>query len=397
MEQNDIDRYFDWAATAPSDKDILEASLAETFSAWGNPSSVHSVGKEAKRLLEKARALCAASLGVPSETIYFTSGGTESDCIPLLSLLNRPQKGTVLVSSIEHPAVREQAESLTKCGWRVVRIPATTGGIITKEAVLSKLTDDTALVCVMAVNNETGAIQPIKDIADALAKAAENKRKAKLHVDCVQAAGKIPLDLSHAGIASAAFSAHKIGGPRGIGILYLADTIESFFRGGGQEKNIRSGTENVFGALAFARCLERYCISNTNEKARTRFETQKKLTKSFIQSLSEIAGCTIIPEARLDARHEDEYSPWIVQASFKNIPGQVMLRALDAEGFCVSTGSACSSHKGQHTGGSAVLQAMNVSASVREGAVRFSFGPRTSEDAMKALSVKAGEIAAKFA
>ena len=306
MEQKTIERYFDWAATAPADKDILEASLAETLSAWGNPSSVHSVGKEAKRLLEKARTLCAASLSVPSETIYFTSGGTESDCIPLLSVLNRPQKGTVLVSSIEHPAISEQADSLTKCGWRVVSIPATTGGIITEEAVLSKLTDDTALVCVMAVNNETGAIQPIARIADALAKAAGNKRKAKLHVDCVQAAGKIPLDLSHTGIASAAFSAHKIGGPRGIGILYLADTIESFFRGGGQEKNIRSGTENVYGALAFARCLERYCISNTNEKARARFETQKKLTKSFMQSLSEIAGCTIIPEVRLDARHENE-------------------------------------------------------------------------------------------
>ena len=116
-----------------------------------------------------------------------------------------------------------------------------------------------------------------------------------------------------------------------------------------------------------------------------------------MQSLSEIAGCTIIPEMRLDALYEDEYSPWIVQASFKNIPGQVMLRALDAEGFCVSTGSACSSHKGQHKGGSAVLQAMNVNASVREGAVRFSFGPRTSGDAMKALSAKAAEIAAKFA
>ena len=397
MRQNTIERYFDWAATAPCDEDILQASLSETFSAWGNPSSLHSVGKEAKRLLEKARASCAAVLGVSAETIYFTSGGTESDCIPLLSLLNRPQKGTVLISSIEHPAIREQAQALAMCGWRVVSIPATRDGIITAEAVLSKLTDDTALVCVMAVNNETGAVQPIGRIADALSQAAKNKRKAKLHVDCVQAAGKIPLDLSHEGITSAAFSAHKIGGPRGIGILYLSDTIESFFRGGGQEKNVRSGTENVFGALAFSRCLERYCISDKNAQALARFELQKKLTKSFIRSLSEIAGCTIIPEARLDARHEDEYSPWIVQASFKNIPGQVMLRALDAEGFCVSTGSACASNKGRQTSGSAVLQAMNVSASVREGAVRFSFGPRTSEDAMKAISAKTAEIAAKFA
>jgi len=346
MNQKDIEHYFDWAATSPSDEDILRSALEETLSVWGNPSSVHAAGKSARALLESARTRCAHALGVPSERVYFTSGGTESDHIPLLSVLNRPQKGTVLVSSIEHPALRSEADELAKCGWNVVSVPANPAGIITPEAVLSKLTDDTVLVCVMAVNNETGAVQPVHAIADALAQASGgNKRRAKLHVDCVQAAGKIPLDISYRGIDSAAFSAHKLCGPRGTGILYLADPLEPFLRGGGQEKNIRSGTENVYGALAFSKCLERYCLTPDNAQALERYEQQKDYTRAFLAQIAAVRGCTVIPAVRLESAHENDYSPWIVQAAFSRVPGQVMLRALDSEGFCISTGSACSSRK----------------------------------------------------
>ena len=251
------EHYFDWAATSPADEDILKESLEETLECWGNPSSTHAVGKKARELFESARSRAAKALGVKAESVFFTSGGTESDQIPLLSVLAKPMKGTVLVSSIEHPAIREQSEALKNCGWNVIQIPADNDGVIQPQTVAGLITHDTVLVCIMAVNNETGVIQPIYDIADAITKACEGKRRPKFHVDCVQAAGKINLNLSYQGIDSAALSSHKICGPRGIGILYLKDIIEPFLRGGGQEKGLRSGTENVFGAVAFSKCLER--------------------------------------------------------------------------------------------------------------------------------------------
>ncbi|MCK9168837.1 MAG: cysteine desulfurase [Treponema sp.] len=392
MYQKNIKHYFDWAATSPADEDILRSSLETTLAVWGNASSIHTTGKEARGLLESVRKRCADVLEVSSDKLFFTSGGTESDHIPLLSVLNRPQKGTVLISSLEHPAIRNEAEELKKCGWKVAIIPSNEAGIITADAVISKLTDDTVLVCVMAVNNETGAIQPVYEIADALTHAAKGKRRAKLHVDSVQAAGKIPLDLSYAGIDSAAFSAHKICGPRGAGLLYLSDPVEPFLRGGGQEKNIRSGTENIYGALAFSKCLERYYINKKNIQAAERAIQQQKYTHDFLKKLSEIKGCSVIPSVRLEISCENEYSPWVVQVSFNNIPGQVMLRALDAEGFCISTGSACSSRKNDRP----VLKAMNVDTSIRENAVRFSFGPHTTEEAMNELVEKTAEIAGRF-
>ena len=379
---NNKEHYFDWAATSPADEDILKESLEETLECWGNPSSTHSVGKQARELFEAARMRAAKALGVKPETIYFTSGGTESDQIPLLSVLAKPMKGTVLVSSIEHPAIREQSEALKNCGWNVVQIPADSDGIITPEAVTSLLTADTVLVCIMAVNNETGIIQPVYEIADAITKACEGKRRPKFHIDCVQAAGKINLNLSYKGIDSAALSSHKICGPRGIGILYMKDAIEPFLRGGGQEKGIRSGTENVFGAVAFSKCLERY-YNKANPADAER-------TNNFVERLSDLSGCTIVPPSRLEKKNL--FSPYVVQAAFNNIPGNVMLRALDAKGFSISTGSACSAKKNKRP----VLEAMHVDPKLRENAVRFSFGPHTTDQAVEELFTAVSEINAQF-
>lgn len=390
LQENKIEHYFDWAATSPADSQILNESLNATLKNWGNPSSSHSIGKEAKAVLEEARKKSAEILGVTAEKIFFTSGGTESDHIPILSILNRPKKGSVLISSIEHPAVREMALELKKCGWTVDFIPADKNGIITPQAVEKKLTQDTALVCVMSVNNETGAIQPIYEIADTITKFSEGKRKPKFHVDCVQAAGKIPLNLSYKGIDSAAISAHKICGPRGIGILYIADAFEPFLKGGGQEKGIRSGTENVFGAVAISKALEKYWISDSNQAAKERLENQINYTQNFIKKLAELKSCTIIPETRI--LNPENYSPWVVQASFENIPGQVMLRALDAEGFYISTGSACSSRKNNRP----VLEAMHVTPQVSENAVRFSFGPLSTKEGIEELFEKIKKIVKKF-
>lgn len=379
---NNKDHYFDWAATSPADEDILKESLEETLECWGNPSSTHSVGKQARELFEAARTRAAKALGVKPETIYFTSGGTESDQIPLLSVLAKPMKGTVLVSSIEHPAIREQSEALKNCGWNVVQIPADSDGRITPDAVTSLLTSDTVLVCIMAVNNETGVIQPIYEIADAITKACEGKRRPKFHVDCVQAAGKIELNLGYKGIDSAALSSHKICGPRGIGILYMKDAIEPFLRGGGQEKGLRSGTENVFGAVAFSKCLERY-YNKANPADAER-------TNIFVEKLAGLPGCTIVPPSRLEKK--ELFSPYVVQAAFNNIPGNVMLRALDAKGFSISTGSACSAKKNKRP----VLEAMHIDSKLRENAVRFSFGPHTTNQAVEDLLTAVSEINAQF-
>lgn len=399
--------YFDWAATAIPDQDILEAALKESLAAWANPSSVHAAGKEARAALEKARSDCAAVLGVQSKQLVFTSGGTESDHIPLLAILNRPEKGNVAVSSIEHPALREMAEELKKVGIECRLIPSDKNGFVTPEAVLQTVDAKTLFVSVMAVNNETGAVQPIQKIAAALEQAYKGKRKPRFHVDCVQALGKVPIDfLNEPGLDSAAFSAHKICGPRGIGILYLKKEEEIFLRGGGQEGGVRSGTENLFGALAFAKCLERHAITapiaetknGGKTKSAARFEKQKEWTASFIRGLLSIKGCEIIPKARGVLGQEatfgasDNFSPWVVQASFNKIPGQVMLRALDAKGICVSTGSACSSKKASRP----ILEAMGVPAAQRETSVRFSFGPKTTQAGMQALLDAVKEVCAAF-
>lgn len=380
---DNTEHYFDWAATSPLDKEIAKQCLELTLENWGNPSSTHQIGKNAKKLLDEARATCAKAMNVKPEQIYFTSGGTESDQIPLLSLLAKPAKGNVLISSIEHPAVREQALALKNAGWEVKQIPCDKNGIISPETVTSLLTNDTYLVCIMAVNNETGSIQPIYEIGDAIKTWAAGKRKPKFHVDCVQAAGKIPLNLSHDSIDSAALSSHKICGPRGIGILYLKNDLEAFLRGGGQEKGIRSGTENVYGALAFSKCLEKYYDAKHNK-------TQNEITSYFIEELSKTKGCTIIPEGRLKNGHL--FSPYVVQAAFNKIPGNVMLRALDSKGFYISTGSACSSKKNSRP----ILEAMNVDASLRETSVRFSFGPTTTKKAVDELLQAVREVNSQF-
>ena len=378
----DYEHYFDWAATTPPDQDILKESLEITMKNWGNPSSVHQIGKNAKSVLEETRANVAKTLGVKTENIYFTSGGTESDQIPLLSVMTKPLCGTVLISSIEHPAIREQAYAMKHCGWKIKELPTDKYGIIQPQTVVDYLTDDTMLVCIMAVNNETGVIQPIYEIADALTQASKNKRRPKFHVDCVQAAGKIQLNLSHNGIDSAAISSHKICGPRGIGILYLKDKIEPFLKGGGQEKNIRSGTENVFGAVAISKCLERYYNKDNSEFS--------KISQDFVNQLSQLKGCTIIPQTRLEK--PELFSPFVVQAAFSKIPGNVMLRALDSEGFSISTGSACSSKKNNRP----VLEAMHINNDLRETSVRFSFGPHTTQKAVSELFKIVSKINSTF-
>ena len=365
--------YLDWAATAPPDRDVLLASVDAALSGYANPSSVHQDGKVAALLLSEARNRCARSLVVRPETLIFTSGGTESNHLPMLALLQRPVRGTLAVSAIEHPAIIEQAKMLECTGWKTLVIPVTKEGFVTPEAVLATIRDDTAYVAVMAVNNETGAIQPVREIAAALITHCAGKKKPHFHVDAVQAAGKVPLDLSMPGLDSAAISAHKLQGPRGIGLLYLSHRIEPFIRGGGQEAGFRPGTENLAGAYALSQCLEKSTQKNLEPRAR-------ELMKHTIQSLKSINGISIIPETRTD--DDLRFSPFIAQFTNKGIPGEVLVRALSDEEIYISTGSACSSKKKSRP----VLQAMNVPPAMQQNAFRISIGSESTSGEIDMLT-----------
>lgn len=393
MSQDDSLGYFDWAATSPPDQDILREALELSTDCWANPSSLHVEGKRARSALEDARGRAACALGVKPDTLVFTSGGTESDIVVLLSVLLREAKGSVVLGATEHPAVLQTAKTLSHCGYEVLLVPPDKRGIITAEAVASALRGDTALVSVMAVNNETGAIQPLDRIAAAIDESCQGRRRPLFHSDCVQAAGKIPLDLAHWGVDAASFSAHKIKGPRGIGAVYLSRTVQTPFAAGGQERGIRGGTENLFGAHALSLCLQKYLVRQDNPAAWQRYEAQKDITRGFIRGLLSIKGASLIPECRADEGQEGCYSPWIVQATVRGVPGQVMQRALDEMGFCVSTGSACSSGKGSHH----VLDAMGLARDQKETSFRVSFGFDTTADDASRLLEAIDQVARRLA
>jgi len=362
--------YLDWAATAPPDPEILELSSKAALEFPGNPSSAHPAGLAARVALEGARERVARALGVAAGSVIFTSGGTESNHLPMLSLLQRPARGSIALSAIEHPSVSELAKSLAAAGWRVHSIPCDRDGIVSPEAVVSALHEDTALVCVMAVNNETGAIQPVAEIARALRSATgpgTGRRPAHFHVDAVQAVGKVLIDLKADGIDTASASAHKIAGPRGIGILVANRAFEPFVRGGGQEGGTRPGTENLAGAMALALALERARLDHS------RLDRARGLMARIVSGLRSIPGVTTIPASRGET--DPRFSPWILQAATANVPGEVLVRVLGERGIFVSTGSACSSKKKSRP----VLEAMGVSAETRQNAFRVSIGPTTSD------------------
>jgi cysteine desulfurase len=363
-------RYFDWAATAIPDPAAASAEAAP----FGNPSSRHAEGREARAALENARARCAAVLRVRAEQLCFTSGGTEANAIVLHSVLRRPRSGTVLFSAVEHPSVRENCLMLERLGKKIGVIGVEGDGRVTEAGLEKALVKypDARLAAIMAVNNETGSIMDVAAISGFL----KNREGPPVHLHCdmVQAAGKTPLDLSL--VDSAAISAHKIGGPRGIGLLFLKKPLDALASGGGQERGLRPGTENVAGALALAAALERRAdpaaVAAERVKAEARFSR-------LIAGLRASGRCALIPRDRADI--DPRFSPYVAQAAFKGIPGEVMVRALDSAGFAVSTGSACSSTSPDRP----VLAAMGASADEQREGIRVSQGWSTTEADIAAL------------
>jgi cysteine desulfurase len=333
--------------------------------------------------LEEARERCGKVLGVAAKTLYFTSGGTESNAILLFSTLLRPGGGGICYSAVEHPAVRENCLALERLGKQVWSIPAEKDGRIGRES-LEKAVEKHGfprIAAIMAVNNETGAIMDLKGLAGILRKS--DGPRVHFHADLVQAAGKIPLDLEGWDLDSAAFSAHKLGGPRGIGLLYLKKPLDALVLGGGQERGIRPGTENIAGALDFAAALEAHAEAPVQKAAA---EAAEKRFIKLISALRSIERCTLIPQDRLPL--DSRFSPWILQAAFKDIPGEVMARALDDLGFAISTGSACSAASPERP----VLAAMGLDSKLRLEGIRISQGWSTTDEEVEALIAAIHEV-----
>jgi cysteine desulfurase len=374
--------YFDWAATAApgyafsleKGGPLLDESGASA--AFGNPSSPHLEGRLARESLENARSRCAAVLGTSPGTIYFTSGGTESNAIVLYSYLLNKSEGRLLASEVEHPSIRENIAVLEGLGKATAFIPVDSSGRVSP-ALLAKTLGKypgARFAAIMAVNNETGAVMDMAALSGVL----RNRDGAPVHIHCdiTQAVGKIALDISRWDLDSASLSAHKLGGPRGTGLLYLRRPLKALYTGGGQENGIRPGTENTAGALALAACLEHHTSAET---IKTEYVKAARRWKKLIRELKSMERCVLIPKDRPE--EGDEFSPYILQAAFDGIPGEVMVRALDDLGFAVSTGSACSSASPERP----VLQAMGIDPKQRLEGIRISQGWSTTDEEIELL------------
>jgi cysteine desulfurase len=331
--------YFDWAATAPPPPVQKQFDTALLF---GNPSSKHTEGRAARESLEESRRRCAAALDTDTNTTYFTSGATESNTIALFSILLRQADGikqTLLTTTAEHPSVLQNCATLKQLGIPVYYMDTATYGGADPEILEKNLhkNTDTTMLAMMYVNNENGAVSNLNKLVETARR--KSAKKLHIHIDMAQALGKLPLSLRNMDIDSASFSAHKIGGPRGIGILYLRKPLQTLCKGGGQEGGQRPGTENTAGAFYFAETLETLPVQKNYNDAVIKMA-------HLINALRSIDRCTINPEIR--ETEDPRFSPYILRASFKNAPGEVMQRLLDDEGFAVSTGSACSSAVKKH-------------------------------------------------
>ena len=380
-----ISTYLDWAATAPPDPEALDYGRKVALEYFGNPSSLHFYGKKAAELLAESRNKIAELLNCKPEQIYFTSGGSESNSIVFSQLFLKLRKGSILIGATEHPSVWETARLYAELGYPVQEAKPEKDGRISPAAALHAFSSETELVSIMLLNNETGIVQDVKSIAEALRNARRGKKPPHIHTDAVQALGKEKIDLEDLGVDSASFSGHKIGAPRGIGILYLRRPVQGLFKGGGQEKGVRPGTENLPGIAALARVMEKRLpfIEEHREQAR-------RQKARLMEGLSEIPGALFIPEQAVEKTlgEDSHVSPFILKCSFPPVPGEVLQRVLSDRGYAVSTGSACSSSadRGRKKEKiNRVLKVLGVSPQAAESSIRISLGPGTRDEEIEAF------------
>jgi len=349
-----VQRYLDYNATAPVIDESLTAFTGAARTASGNPSSLHWAGRAARKLLDDARDGLAKQLNVESGSVVFTSGGTEANNMAIHGWLSKQEPGKIVVSAIEHPSVLQPLESWAeKPGWEVIYVRPNRDGVIDAETFCSHIDAQTRLACLMLVNNETGTIQPVEDVVAH----CRNSDVATL-VDAVQALGKLPINLSKLEADFISFSAHKIGGPKGVGALIVkrGRKLEPLLQGGGQERKRRSGTENVPGAAGFAAALG---VLGFESCAAVRDGFENRLAKA-------------LPEVVFFAREAERVGNTSM-FSMPGLDGETLLMQLDLAGFAVASGSACSSGKRD---ASHVLLAMGVPDLESRSSLRVSFGPQ---------------------
>ena len=357
--------YLDNAATTPVDARVLEAMLPYFKESFGNPSSVHSAGQTVRAAIEKARAQVAALIGARPDEIFFTSGGTEADNWALKgTALATADKGKHLVtSSIEHHAVLESAEYLSKQGFEITYLPVDEYGQVSTDAVAGAVNPTTTLVSVMHANNEIGTVQPVAEISRIV-----RENGALFHVDAVQTAGHLPVDVNAIGADLMSISGHKLYGPKGVGALYIRKgvRITSLLSGGSQERNKRPGTENVAGIIGFGAAAE-IAMSEMSEESDRISGLRDRLVTELLAR---------IPDSTLNG-HPTDRLPNNANISFKYVEGESLVLHLDFEGIFVSTGSACSSSSLEP---SHVLLACGRLAEDAHGSVRFSLGKFNNDE-----------------
>ena len=358
--------YADNAATTAVSPEVLEAMLPFYKEVYGNPSSLYSLGQEAKKPLEEARETVAQCLGAQPREIYFTSCGTESDNWAIKGAayaMRRKGKTHIVTSAFEHHAVLHTCQALEKEGFTVTYLPVHENGIVRPEELEAALTENTGLVTIMYANNEIGTIQPIPEIG------AICKRHGVLfHTDAVQAAGQVPIDVQEQNIDLLSLSGHKLHAPKGVGALYIRSgvVIQNLLDGGAQERGKRGGTENVASIVGLATALKRACA--TMEERRVKLTAMRD---KLIDGLSKIERC------RLNGDREHRL-PGNVSFCFQGVEGESLLLMLDLKGISASSGSACTSGS---LDPSHVLLAIGLPHEVAHGSLRLSFGDyNTMED-----------------
>lgn len=370
--------YLDNAATTQMKPEVLEAILPFMIDKFGNPSSIHSFGRETRSVIDRAREKVAELIGARDQEIIFTSGGSESDNLALLGMaFALKNKGRhIITSSIEHHAVYDTCKFLKSSGFEVTYLPVDSDGIVRVDEFKRVLRDDTILVSIMHANNEVGVIQPIQEIGEI------TKEKGILfHTDAVQTVGNIPVNVKELNVDLLSMSAHKFYGPKGVGALYVRRGIKlvPHIHGGAQEKNRRAGTENVAGIVGLAKALELAVSDFDNEIPRI-----SALRDKLISGI----------EAKIDGvklnGHRTKRLPGNVNFSFQYIEGESILLNLDLNGIAASSGSACTSGSLEP---SHVLLAMGLSHEIAHGSVRFTLGHfNTDEDVNYVLHVLPGII-----
>lgn len=356
--------YLDHAATTPVAPEVIEAMLPFYKTTWGNPSTIYSIGRAAKKGMEDAREQVAALLNAQPDEVYFASGGTESDNFALIGALKaNAKKGKhLIVSKIEHHAVLHTAEVLEKEGFDVSYVGVDRYGLVDQDELRSALRDDTVLVSIMHSNNEIGTIQPLKELVQIV-----KEKGALFHTDAVQSVGSVPIDVKDLGIDLLTLSAHKQYGPKGIGGLYVkkGTRISPILHGGSQERRRRPGTENVPGIVGFGACLEL-----AGREMDARMKKASELRDHLIDGLMKV------PDVRLNG-HPTERLPNNVNICFERIEGEGILLFLDQKGICASSGSACTSATLEP---SHVLLACGLTHEVAHGSVRFTLGKSTTKE-----------------